>query len=43
MLRETGFFSDTAIEVGGVKVKPIDLTSKLLFPNERVRKKKCIL
>jgi saccharopine dehydrogenase-like NADP-dependent oxidoreductase len=32
MLRETGFFSDTAIEVSGVKVKPIDLTSKLLFP-----------
>ena len=32
MLRETGFFSDTAIEVNGVKVKPIDLTSKLLFP-----------
>ena len=32
MLRETGFFSDSAIEVGGVKVKPIDLTSKLLFP-----------
>ncbi|MBA3061581.1 MAG: saccharopine dehydrogenase [Atribacteria sp.] len=32
MLRETGFFSDTPIEVRGVKVKPIDLTSKLLFP-----------
>jgi len=32
MLRETGFFSDTPIEVGGVKVKPIDFTSKLLFP-----------
>jgi len=32
MLRETGFFSNTAIEVEGVKVKPIDLTSKLLFP-----------
>jgi len=32
MLRETGFFSDTPIDVGGVKVKPIDLTSKLLFP-----------
>jgi len=31
MLRETGFFSDTAIEVSGVKVKPLDLTSKLLF------------
>ena len=32
MLRETGFFSDKTIEVGGAKVKPIDLTSKLLFP-----------
>ncbi|MBA7620109.1 Lysine 6-dehydrogenase [subsurface metagenome] len=32
MLRETGFFSDIPIEVGGAKVKPIDLTAKLLFP-----------
>jgi len=32
LLRETGFFSDTPIEVRGVKVKPIDFTSKLLFP-----------
>jgi len=32
MLRETGFFSDTPIEVGRAKVKPIDLTAKLLFP-----------
>ena len=32
MLRETGFFSDTPIDVGGLKVKPIDITSKLLFP-----------
>jgi len=31
MLRETGFFSGTPIEVGGVKVNPIDVTSKLLF------------
>ena len=31
MLRETGFFSDTTIEVGGVKIKPLELTSKLLF------------
>lgn len=31
MLRETGFFSDIPIEIGGVKVKPLDLTSKLLF------------
>ncbi len=32
MLRETGFFNDAEIEVSGVKIKPIDLTSKLLFP-----------
>ena len=32
MLRETGFFSDTPIEVEGAKIKPIDLTAKLLFP-----------
>lgn len=31
MLRETGFFSDIPIKIGGVKVKPLDLTSKLLF------------
>lgn len=31
MLRETGFFSDIPIGIGGVKVKPLDLTSKLLF------------
>jgi lysine 6-dehydrogenase len=31
MLRETGFFSDIPIEVGGAKVHPIDVTSKLLF------------
>ena len=31
MLRETGFFSVIPIEIGGVKVKPLDLTSKLLF------------
>jgi len=32
MLRETGFFSDTLIDIKGVKVKPLDLTAKLLFP-----------
>jgi len=37
MLRETGFFSDTPIEVGGVKVKPLDLTSKLLFSNWKLK------
>lgn len=32
MLRETGFFSQEEIEVGGFRIRPIDLTSKLLFP-----------
>ena len=32
LLREIGFFSYNEIEVKGVKVKPIDLTTKLLFP-----------
>jgi len=32
ILRESGFFSDKPIEIGGVKVKPIDFTAKLLFP-----------
>jgi lysine 6-dehydrogenase len=32
LLRETGFFSREEIEVRGVKVRPIDVASKLLFP-----------
>lgn len=32
MLRETGFFSKEPIDVGGAKVRPLDFTSKLLFP-----------
>ena len=32
VLRASGFFSYEEIEVNGVKIKPIDLTSKLLFP-----------
>ncbi len=32
MLRETGFFSQEEIEINGTKIKPLDLTSKLLFP-----------
>lgn len=31
IFREVGFFSDEEIEVKGKKIKPIDLTSKLLF------------
>jgi len=32
VLRESGFFSYDEIEVKGQKVRPIDVTSKLLFP-----------
>lgn len=32
ILRETGFFSKDEIEVRGVKIRPLDVTSKLLFP-----------
>ena len=32
MLRETGFFSPDEIVVRGVRVRPLDVTSKLLFP-----------
>lgn len=30
--RETGLFSSEPIDVGGVSVRPVDVTSKLLFP-----------
>jgi saccharopine dehydrogenase-like NADP-dependent oxidoreductase len=32
LLRESGFFSKEEIEVKGMKIKPIDFTSALLFP-----------
>jgi len=32
VLRESGFFSEKEIELNGIKIKPIDFTSKLLFP-----------
>ena len=32
VLRETGFFSEDAIAVRGVSVRPLDVTSALLFP-----------
>ena len=32
VLRETGFFSQEEIEVRGTRIKPMDLTAKLLFP-----------
>ena len=32
VLRETGFFSQEEIEVRGMRIKPMDMTAKLLFP-----------
>jgi lysine 6-dehydrogenase len=32
VLRETGFFSYREVDVKGTKIRPIDLTAKLLFP-----------
>ncbi len=32
ILRDSGFFSRTPIDVGGAKIRPIDMTTKLLFP-----------
>jgi lysine 6-dehydrogenase len=32
MLRDTGFFNKEPVEVNGIMVSPLDLTTKLLFP-----------
>ncbi|MCA1746370.1 MAG: hypothetical protein LC655_01635, partial [Bacteroidales bacterium] len=37
-LRELGYFSYDEIEVNGKKIKPIDLTAKLLFPQWKLGK-----
>lgn len=37
VLRESGFFSYNEVEVKGVKVRPIDLTAKLLFPKWKLK------
>ena len=37
VLRESGFFSYEEIEVKGQKVRPIDLTAKLLFPKWKLK------
>ncbi len=33
VLRETGYFSPQEIEVGSVRIRPLDVTAKLLFPH----------
>jgi len=37
MLRDSGFFSYDEVEVGGVRIRPIDVTAKLLFPKWKLR------
>lgn len=37
VLRETGFFSHEEIEVKGIKIKPVDVTAKLLFPKWKLK------
>jgi saccharopine dehydrogenase-like NADP-dependent oxidoreductase len=32
VLRATGFFSQEPVDVGGAKIRPIDLTARLMFP-----------
>ncbi|OGB69040.1 MAG: saccharopine dehydrogenase, partial [Caldithrix sp. RBG_13_44_9] len=32
LLRETGFFEQTPLEINGIKIRPLDLTARLLFP-----------
>ncbi|WP_297093795.1 saccharopine dehydrogenase C-terminal domain-containing protein [uncultured Draconibacterium sp.] len=37
VLRESGFFSNDPVEVNGAKVRPIDVTAKLLFPKWQLK------
>ncbi len=37
ILRETGFFDKQKIEVGDVKISPLELTTKLLFPKWKLK------
>ena len=37
LLRESGFFSYEPVDVKGTRVRPIDLTSKLLFPKWKLK------
>lgn len=38
VLRETGFFSEERVDLGGAGVSPLALTARLLFPHWRARK-----
>jgi saccharopine dehydrogenase-like NADP-dependent oxidoreductase len=39
VFRETGLFSQEEIEIRGVKIRPLDFTSKLLFPKWKLKEK----
>jgi saccharopine dehydrogenase-like NADP-dependent oxidoreductase len=38
VLRESGFFSYEEIQINGTKIRPIDVTAKLLFPKWKLKK-----
>lgn len=37
VLRETGFFSQEALEINGTRIRPLDFTAKLLFPKWKLQ------
>lgn len=37
VLRETGFFSKNPVKINGVEIRPLDFTSKLLFPKWKLK------
>ncbi len=38
LLKQSGFFNKKEIDINGIKVSPIDFTSKLLFPKWKLKK-----
>lgn len=38
LLRETGFFDQEEIEINGVRIRPVDFTSRVLFPKWKMKK-----
>jgi lysine 6-dehydrogenase len=37
LLRDTGFFSQEPVEIGGTRIRPLDFTAKLLFPKWKLK------
>jgi saccharopine dehydrogenase-like NADP-dependent oxidoreductase len=38
LLKDTGFFSSAVIDINGTKIKPVDVSSKILFPHWKLKK-----